>query len=392
MQPHELERTATEYMTTAIALGRNACATIVEDTVEYLHGYGDPAELRAIAWRLVGPLFASHLEAQAAWPTVIDSDRLTDAFRELDRSGIVARERFACCQSCGLGEIGMEVLDTAPVRGYVFYNYQDADRAALGGSLWLAYGLFEQPPTAEIGEEVATAVRAAGLDVDWNGSPDQRIRLRLALVRRRHGRLAAFPTTGAIEPLAEVEVISGGHKVAPGLSAAALARLELPWLPTGVALNVSTAGRSTVVHREHDRLVSEDGRVAGRFDGLRLLTGEAGGDVTDEPGLLEVTFESRPTGPSEFAGRPMTAPEVVEVLRHLPTRTDSWLCAVSRTGKVVQMRWEDGWLWLETPDPEEATSTGKHATLDEAERMLAILAAEDRVAVGELDGVTTQPW
>jgi hypothetical protein len=56
------------------------------------------------------------------------------------------------------------------------------------------------------------------------------------------------------------------------------------------------------------------------------------------------------------------------------------------------MRWEDGRLWLETPHPQDATATGKQATLDEAERMLAILATEGRAAVAELDGVTRQPW
>jgi hypothetical protein len=47
---------------------------------------------------------------------------------------------------------------------------------------------------------------------------------------------------------------------------------------------------------------------------------------------------------------------------------------------------------LETPHPQDGTATGKHATLDEAERMLAILTAEGRAAVAELDGVTRQPW
>jgi hypothetical protein len=146
------------------------------------------------------------------------------------------------------------------------------------------------------------------------------------------------------------------------------------------------------VRREHHRLVTDDGRTAGRFDGLRLLRGEHDAAVPTEPGLLDVTFESRLSGPTEHAGRPMVLPEVVDVLRRLPTRTDSWLSAISGTGGIVQMRWEDGRLWLETPHPDEGTATGKHASLDEATRMLTILATEDRVAIAELDHVTTQPW
>lgn len=56
------------------------------------------------------------------------------------------------------------------------------------------------------------------------------------------------------------------------------------------------------------------------------------------------------------------------------------------------MEWEDGRLWLETPHPEDATSTGRHATLDEAVQVLTILAAEDRSAVAELAGATRRPW
>lgn len=87
----------------------------------------------------------------------------------------------------------------------------------------------------------------------------------------------------------------------------------------------------------------------------------------------------------------MVLPEVLDVLRRLPTRTGSWLCAAG-TGGVVQQRWEDGRLWLETPHPADGTATGKYARLDEAERMLTVLATEDRVAVVDLDGVTTAPW
>jgi hypothetical protein len=84
--------------------------------------------------------------------------------------------------------------------------------------------------------------------------------------------------------------------------------------------------------------------------------------------------------------------ETLDVLRRLPTGRRSWLCAVTPAGGVVQMRWEQGRLWLETPNPSDATSTGKFAGLDEAELMLTVLATEDRVAIGELEGVTTQPW
>jgi hypothetical protein len=129
---------------------------------------------------------------------------------------------------------------------------------------------------------------------------------------------------------------------------------------------------------------------AGRFDGRLLLEG-GGGPVPEEPGLVEVTFAGLPTGPRENAGRPMELPAMLDELRRLPTRTDSWLSAVHDAG-CVQMRWADGRLWLESPNAADGTSTGKYATLAEAELMLTVLATEHRVAVGELPGVTIEAW
>ncbi|GAA3232447.1 hypothetical protein GCM10010532_068560 [Dactylosporangium siamense] len=387
MLTHEVETDAAGFIRTQVALGKRDCATIVADTVEFLHGYGDPDELRALAWRLVGPRFAEHLEAQATWPERTDSDRLTDAFRALDAAGIVAREDFACCQNCGVSEIGAEATEAAPARGYVFYHLQDAERAAEGGSLWLAYGLFDPSgDQAAAGAEVVAAVRAQGLHVDWDGSAGQRIHVRLKWARRRAGRLAAY-VTGLAGTDVAVEVTKGRLRLPPAMDVAVVTQLLLPWLPEGVRVKVG----ALVVHREHHRLVSDDGRAVGRFDGLRLIRGEEA-VAGEEPGLLDVTYEYLPTGPSEGASRPMVLPELLDVVRRLPTRTDSWLSAISATGGIVQMRYEDGRLWLETPHPDEGAATGKHASLEEAERMLTVLATEDRVAIAELDGVTTQRW
>jgi hypothetical protein len=78
-------------------------------------------------------------------------------------------------------------------------------------------------------------------------------------------------------------------------------------------------------------------------------------------------------------------------VRRLPTRTDSWLAAIHEAG-IVQMRWENGKLWLESPFVAESASVGKYAGLGEAERMLTILATENRNAIRELDSVITKPW
>jgi hypothetical protein len=138
-------------------------------------------------------------------------------------------------------------------------------------------------------------------------------------------------------------------------------------------------------------LISDDGREAGRFAGLRLLDAEEDGEIPAETGLIEVTYQCMPTGPQQVAGRPMSLPEILAVVRRLPTRTDSWLAATHEAG-IVQMRWENGKLWLESPFVAEFASVGKYASLDEAERVLTILATENRNAIRDLDGVATKPW
>nr|WP_203834286.1 hypothetical protein [Actinoplanes humidus] len=365
---------------------------IVSGTVEYLDDQGEAAELYALAWEIVPRELAAHLEAQAGWAARTDSDRLTDAFRVLDVAGIVAREDFACCGSCGHSEIGDEVGKGQRARGYVFYHGQDAERAARGGSLWLAYGAFGgEVGDAEVGGEIVAALRGEGLEVDWTDDADQRIHVRLRWAKRRHGRMAAFPESAGSGRTVEMRFVPDRQLVFPPMSVGALAALELPWLPEDTSVRVDDGEQTVTIRREKHRLISDDGREAGRFEGLRLFGAGGGGEIPDEPGLIEVTYQSMPNGPWQSAGRPMSLPEILDVVRRLPTRTGSWLCAVHENG-IVQLWWENGKLWLEAPLAAESASIGKYAGLDEAELMLTILATEHRIALRELDGVTTKPW
>ncbi|MCO8269836.1 hypothetical protein M1L60_04425 [Actinoplanes sp. TRM 88003] len=274
----------------------------MDQAVEYLADEHDDAGLAEVAWAVAREEFAAHLAEQASWPSRTDNDRLTDAFRALDTAGIVARQDFACCQNCGVAEIGDEVRPELPARGYVFYHHQDAERAVEGGGVYLCYGSFEGAPAATVGEEVAVALRAEGLSVNWGGSAGQRIHVPLRWARRRHGSMAAY-----------------------GEKSSGTAELDLE------------------VSQSH---------------------GEA---------------------------RPRNVLEVMDIVRRLPTRGQAWLSAVNDAG-CVQVAWEDGRLWLETPDAAARASIGKYATLAEVEQTLTVLAVEQRVAVSELDGVTARPW
>ncbi|SCD38379.1 hypothetical protein GA0115251_106436 [Streptomyces sp. TverLS-915] len=140
----------------------------------------------AQARALVDRLWRERLAEQEAWHGETDPERLTRAFTALDAAGVVAREDFTCCRSCGMGEIGAEA-GPGGARGFVFFHEQCTDGAVTGGGLRLYYGGFddEERTTAAIGREVVAALAAAGLRTTWDGSPARAIEVTPLDWRRR---------------------------------------------------------------------------------------------------------------------------------------------------------------------------------------------------------------
>jgi hypothetical protein len=193
----EVQRTdLREYIRLLLALGEDDFDSIVEQGTEYLE---DAPGARSLARAFAVEEFTDYMAAQQTWPEVLDSDRLLRAFRDLDLAGIVARVDFACCQNCGVTEIGGEVPEgeRRAYRGYVFCHRQDMAGVVRGGGLDLAYGIFTDAvlPVDQtgIGMEVAAMVRRHGLEVNWNEDPGSRIAVPLTWRRRRFGRLATWP-------------------------------------------------------------------------------------------------------------------------------------------------------------------------------------------------------
>ncbi|MFI0371023.1 DUF6891 domain-containing protein [Actinomadura sp. 1N219] len=183
-----------EHIRVLLALGADDFDAIVGRCAEYLD---DTPDVTSLAAEIAAEEFAAYLADQRTWPDVTDSDRLLRAFRDLDVSGIVARADFACCQNCGISEVGGEVPRGEQRRGYTFCHRQDMEAAVSGGGLMLAYGVFKDAAEAstqpEIGEDVAEALRRHGLTVRWDGDPSRRIEVDVTYRRRRSGRLAAWP-------------------------------------------------------------------------------------------------------------------------------------------------------------------------------------------------------
>lgn len=140
---------------------------------------------------MVDDAIVAHRRAQVTWPTITDCDRLDAAFAALEEQGIVARQNFTCCGTCGVAEIGDEIAATEaagrPVDGYAFYHMQDTESAVEGYGVYLNYGAVSEDDAAQVGvgHRIAEVARAAGLTVDWNGELSQRIKIELDWKRRR---------------------------------------------------------------------------------------------------------------------------------------------------------------------------------------------------------------
>ncbi|MEU8086101.1 hypothetical protein AB0B57_21140 [Micromonospora sp. NPDC049101] len=401
----ELTEQIRDHVRRQVALAELPAAAIVAATMEYLADEADPTEIQARAWPVVTEELSAHLAAQAQWPEITDNDRLTAAFRTLSTAGVVARENFSCCQTCGTTEIGAEIPQGRTARGYAFYHQQDAENGVDDSGVHVAYGLFGQPTTADIGAEVVAALRAEGLTVHWDGSTGTRIRVSLTWQRRRVGRLAALPVTVDDDVDVEMALLSpwtGRYAPTEGLSSAArLAGLHLPWLPTGVRIRLAHRDAAVVVRREGDALVGaypeQDGRelTVGRHDGMELVRRLTDGSARAvarpaPPDFLETTYQHRDDFQKEV---PLDAAEACLLLHAMRPLSRDFLTAFGRSGGCVQVAWERDGLWLEELDTAQATSTGRIATVAEAKRMLTVLATEDRVGIDELGGdLVTKSW
>ncbi len=180
------------YIRRSIAAGFKTTERIVEGVVLYLGNQADPALLQPHAERMVSEVLEQHLRDQAEWPAITDCDRLDLAFALLERAGVVCRQNFSCCGSCGRAEICGEIAHYesigAQVLGYAFYHQQDTDSAVEdGGGLYLAYGAVEGSEEAgmAIGRKIEAAFEQYGLETSWNGRLSQRIFVEMNWQRRR---------------------------------------------------------------------------------------------------------------------------------------------------------------------------------------------------------------
>ncbi|MDR2281267.1 MAG: hypothetical protein LBE07_10490 [Gordonia sp. (in: high G+C Gram-positive bacteria)] len=172
-----------------------------DDVEEYLELFEEELDTAGVSEENATAFFESVIDQrrkqQASWGDVPKS-RLTEAFDELATIGVVAREDFTCCGTCGSAEIFDERDDSREWRGYVFYHSQDTDGIFDNRQTYLGYGAFLPAYFAEeqwvalsdtqkdaeyerIVRELMSEVRAVlerhDIVVEWSGDLAVRIRL-----------------------------------------------------------------------------------------------------------------------------------------------------------------------------------------------------------------------
>jgi hypothetical protein len=156
-----------------------------EDPDEYTEEIAN--ETKMIARKAVDQL----MKSQQSWPTPTDNDLLEQAFEDLEKQGIVARENWTCCQTCGHAEIGEEMEEAQeddedrPVIGYTFYHQQDTDSAVEGAGVMLAYGSVSEENTLDVPKKIVETLSRHGLKVKWDGTLKERILIEQFEWRRR---------------------------------------------------------------------------------------------------------------------------------------------------------------------------------------------------------------
>jgi hypothetical protein len=178
-----------EYVTTSVRGGYQSRDEIIESGNEMASDEGlDDVDIAA----LVDTAIADLQRESSTWPAVTDYDRLATALDALERKGIIARQNFTCCMTCGHTEIGdeLEQFEQAGgvARGYVFFHQQATERVVDGGDINFAYGsVLEDVGSEAIAAELADELRNVGLEVDWNGESSMCVMVNVDWKRRWPG-------------------------------------------------------------------------------------------------------------------------------------------------------------------------------------------------------------
>lgn len=185
-----------DYMRREVAGGFAGEDAILQGVADFFEGEIDSTLVQQEAPGLLREALAEQAVAEQGWPDLTDCDRLNAAFAALEADGVISRQNFSCCGTCGAAEIWDEIAEAEKegrsARGYTFFHMQDTESAVEGYGLYLNYGACEEGEAAAVavGKEIVAQLAAHGLQTDWDGSLSKRIGVSLDWKKRRVERVA----------------------------------------------------------------------------------------------------------------------------------------------------------------------------------------------------------
>jgi hypothetical protein len=179
----EIKKKISEYIHKQVKEGFSSREDIFDDTVDMVEDEYeniDASEAEEFIEPEIDSQFEKHYKLQETWKNPTDCDKLDEAFAAMEEQGIVGRQNFACCQTCGNAEIVSEIKEYATTKtpiGYTFYHMQDTESAAERGTLYLAFGSVtdSDEDSVEVGKKIRNILEEKGFSVEWNGSSEKRI-------------------------------------------------------------------------------------------------------------------------------------------------------------------------------------------------------------------------
>ncbi len=130
---------------------------------------------------LILPEWQRKLDAERDWPEVTACERLDAVFYDLHEEGICALSNAGYTLSDGFTEVA-EAIHQAPndhYHGFCFYHGQDVERAVEGEALLIAFGAIDDDPaqSLKVGHRLCSVLKAAGFEVFWNETVEQRVEI-----------------------------------------------------------------------------------------------------------------------------------------------------------------------------------------------------------------------
>lgn len=159
---------------------------LIEDSL----GVGDEVDEDWLE-KVIAAEVAKKRAAENKWPKVTDWDRLDRAFRALQEQGVIALHLAGFTQSDGLEEVEDDYKVAGGKKsnyaGHCFYTEQDQEHALAGEGLHIGFGHLSgnNAKGVAVGRLLQTALAAAGLKVEWDGSINSRLLIKSFRWQRR---------------------------------------------------------------------------------------------------------------------------------------------------------------------------------------------------------------